>query len=84
MNERRTVKPYRPPVGGNIVAAPSSPMEPDRPALPAPPDGTAKPVPIRLYRRQIDRLDALRRSLAPGVLLSRSAAIRWLIDHWKG
>lgn len=70
------------------LPAPKPEPEDDPADEPAPfasettPEGNALPTPIRLYRRQRDRLDALRRSLAPGVNLSRSAAIRFLIDHW--
>ena len=89
---QRQSKPSMPLFGG-----PKPTMEPSKPARePAEPtarespkdaaqtapDGVATPVPIRLYPRQIDRLDVLRQTLARGVKLSRSAAIRFLIDHW--
>ena len=77
---------------GNRPTEPSKPRR-DQPALPAPgeappeapqsdPDDKAELVTVRLYRRQRERLEALRTILAPGIKLSRSGVVRWLLDHW--
>lgn len=46
------------------------------------PDDNALPETFRLNRRHRERITALQKRLAPGVRLSRSAVIRWLLDHW--
>lgn len=88
-NPRREIAPYRPPVGN---AAPAKPTpEPERtpkatdkahgkPATkPTDPDGET--ISTRLNRSLVAKLDRLRRKLGGTVALTRSAALRWLLEQ---
>ena len=84
-NERRKISTKYVPPGGST---PSPSAEPSaRKALTVatiePPEGKATQVPVRLYPRQIGRLDALRRTLTPGHVLTRTEALRFMIDNWS-
>lgn len=94
MNPRRTVRPYRPPVGASHDPQGNAPQ---RPALPAPavettgrsndPPSKRRPpgarqvtVGTKLDADGLAKLDRLCRRAGGLVSATRSATIRWLIE----